>query len=210
MPCPPREKDIIIVQPNPNPKLPQRRSIRLRHWDYASPGAYFVTVCTYEHKSLLGRVADVDVLLNAFGLAVRHCLCRIPDHFPQATIDEFVVMPNHVHTIVMLNELGHNASGQGAGSSTHTCAPTATGFGKPIPESLATIVRSVKSAATRKINALRGTPGGKVWQRGYYDRVIRDEDELDNIRRYMADNPRRWEHDRENLQQLLSRMRKNR
>ena len=140
--------------------------------------------------------------------------CRIPSDLQCETIYvEFQIislLPNHLHAIVMLNELGENANGQDPGSSSQICNATSTRFGKPVPGSLATIVRSVKSAAARHISRLVGTPGGKVWQRGYYDRIIRDEDELDKIRRYVVDNPWRWESDRENLEQLFRRMRQNR
>jgi REP-associated tyrosine transposase len=111
----------------------------------------------------------------------------IPKHFDTALVDEFIVMPNHVHGIVMIRDVGARHA-----------VPVSRRFGKPAAGSLAAIVGSFKSATTRRINELRQTPGISVWQRNYYEHVVRGDDSLDRIREYITSNPARWDVDREN------------
>jgi putative transposase len=109
----------------------------------------------------------------------------LPQHYPNAQLDAFVAMPNHVHGIILLNH--------------RRLADVGTGF-KPAPtHGLPEIVRAFKTFSSRAINAVRGTPGQPVWQRSYYDRIIRDEEEMARIQQYILDNPRKWANDRENL-----------
>lgn len=150
-----------------------RKTIRLRCFDYSTPGAYLVTICTHHRQPLLGQCRDDEVRLTAAGAAVETCWSRIPVHFA-VELDMFVVMPNHVHGILVLVRAGH--------------APP-----------LQTVVGSFKSAATREVNQLRETPGTSVWQRGYHDHVIRDECDLQRVREYIATNPARWSCDPENV-----------
>jgi len=185
-----------------------RRSIRLKGYDYTQPGAYFVTICTRDREPLLGRVVDGHMVLNACGEMVRACWREIPDHFPHVALDAFVVMPNHVHGILwIVGDVGarhavplHNAEPM----------PNQEQFGKPVPGSIPTIIRAFKSAVTRRINEHRGTPGAPVWQRNYYEHIIRTtvgahgRSPLDAIRRYIAENPLRWYLDGENPDALGS------
>lgn len=106
---------------------------------------------------------------------------EIPEHFENSEFDYFVIMPNHMHGIVIPG-----------GTSTACRADTTESFGKPVPGSLPTIIRSYKSAVTKRINEPRSTPGKYVWQRNYYERVIRNEKELYNIRKYILQNPQKW------------------
>ena len=122
--------------------------------------------------------------LNDAGLAVAECWQAIPDHFPHAELDEFVVMPNHLHGVIVIDRRG-----------TACRAQVEESFGRPIAGSLATIIRSFKSAVTKRINQLRDNPGAPVWQRNFYERVIRDEQELNGIRHYIACNPGKWAED---------------
>ena len=121
---------------------------------------------------------------SAYGEIVRKCCEEIPLHFPRAQVDTCVIMPNHLHVIVVLHE-GDQLGGGEKGEASEQ-------FGKPVAGSISTIIRSLKSAVTRPINEMRGTPGEKVWQRGYYDHVIRDASELNRYRRYVQQNPLRW------------------
>jgi len=167
----------------------QRRSIRLPQFDYTQPGTYSVTICTQPDAPLFGQIADATVRLNSYGEVVDECWRQIPNHNPLVQLDAFVVMPNHLHGIVVLVQ---DAPGRGT-----TCRAPTERFGQPVPGSLPTLIRSFKSAAARTINELRGRPGGRVWQRGYYERVIRNERELSAVRRYIVYNPLRWELDPE-------------
>lgn len=167
-----------------NPDIHHRRSVRLRDYDYSGDGAYFVTICVAGRECLFGEAAGGVVRLNDAGLVVAECWQAIPDHFPQVELDEFVVMPNHLHGII-IND----------GRGTACRAQIEESFGGPVAGSLATIIRSFKSAVTKRINTLRDNPGVPVWQRNYYERVIRHDRELDGIRQYIADNPAKWETD---------------
>ena len=164
--------------------------MRLRGYDYAQPVAYFVTVCTQDRVCLLGEVVDGRMRLSRFGRVVLECWADITRHFPGVNVDLHVVMPNHLHGI---RAIAH------PGRGTACRSPTATeAFGRPSPNSIPTVVRSFKSAATRRSNIVRETPGESVWQRSYYERVIRNEEELNAVRQYILDNPAKWQEDADN------------
>jgi len=175
---------------------PNRRSIRLRGYDYTYPGAYFVTLCTLGRACLFGDVVDGKMRLNAAGRIVRQCWQQIPTHFPNAALDDFVVMPNHVHGIIVLTDT-NVVGATHASPQPHENASPARPHG-PQRRSVASIVGSFKSAVARRINALRDTPGASFWQRNYYEHIIRDDESLNRIRQYILDNPMRWAMDREN------------
>ena len=179
----------------------RRRSIRLPGWDYAGAGAYFVTVCTHERLCLFGAVVDGEMRLNEWGEIVQEEWFRSADIRWEIVLhrDEFVVMPNHVHGIIWIVDDDTVVGAQ------RRCAPTTTqravGGITPtnvIPGSLGAIVRSFKSAVTKRINALRGVPGAPVWQRNYYEHIIRDEEELGHIHEYIRTNPACWQTDENN------------
>jgi REP element-mobilizing transposase RayT len=191
----------------------RRRSPRLPGYDYARPGGYFITICTFGREPLLGQVVDDDILLNAFGEVVETCWNHLPDHYPHIQLDAFVVMPNHIHGIVFLvdNDVGQsdqepNASTDvGAGLRPARPIPTKSEAALPSPSSikhpskptssrhpLPETVRAFKSFSSRRINESRGSPGAPVWQRSFYEHIIRDEDELYRIRKYIVNNPIRW------------------
>ena len=165
-----------------------RKSIRLKEWDYTEPGAYFVTICTHRREHLFGRVVDGVMELNELGEIVRACWDELPTHFPRVELDAFVVMPNHVHGIIVI--MADDIVGATHASPLHPRGPA--------PHSLGAIVGSFKSAVTRRINILRGTPGARVWQRNYWEHIIRNERVLNAIRRYIVYNPDRWTWDRYN------------
>lgn len=175
-----------------DPEKHHRRSIRLRHYDYRAPGSYFVTICTYQRLCLFGDVVNGKMRLNAFGEAVNDCWQAIPQHFSQVSGDAFVVMPNHVHGIVVISG---GMVGEGRAMPCPDRDDRIREFGKPIAGSLPTIVGSFKSAATKHINQIRGAKGSPVWQRNYYEHIIRDDAALANIRRYIRNNPAVWHED---------------
>ncbi len=173
-------------------KRHHRRSIRLRGYDYTQPGAYFVTICTHNREPLFGQVEDGRMALNAFGRIVWEEWFRTAQVRPYVELfeDEFVVMPNHIHGIIWI-------VGKPVGA-TRRVAPTDGHPRGPAPGSLGAIIVQFKSIVTKRINALRGTPGVPVWQRNYYEHIIRNERALRAIRRYIIENPRRWHLDRYN------------
>ena len=170
-----------------------RHSIRLKDYDYSRAGAYFVTICTKDRECLFGDICDNNLHYNDHGQIAYEFWSKIPEHFSNAELDGFIVMPNHIHGIVVIGD-------DGRGLACH--APTNRKFAKPISNSLSTIIGSFKSAVTKQINQIRGTPGISVWQRNYYEHIIRNEDDLNKIRQYIADNPLEWDTDENNLVNL--------
>ena len=177
-----------------DPERHHRRSIRLKGYDYTQPGAYFVTICTYDRRCLFGRIVDGAMRLNLFGKIVRDEWFKTSQVRQNVVLypHEFVVMPNHIHGIIRI--VGNLVGAQ------RRCAPTCRI--NVTPGSLGAIVRAFKSATTRRINQIRNTLGQPVWQRDYYEHIIRNEDELDRIRGYIVDNPPRWHLDRENPERV--------
>lgn len=147
-----------------------RRSIRLREYDYARPGAYFVTICARERTCLLGDVTKGVMILNSYGQVVESCWQALPLHFSHVQGDAFVIMPNHVHGIIVLRR------GEAFAANASPLQGTKSG-------SLGAIVQNFKSVTTRRINQMRGMLGTPFWQRNYYEHIIRNEDEWNEIRR---------------------------
>jgi REP element-mobilizing transposase RayT len=170
---------------------PGRRSIRLPAYDYTRLGSYFVTICARDGECLFGKIIKNRMALSEMGQIVADCWHQIPAHFPHVELDVFVVMPNHVHGILMIVRATHASPlPQTQTSSLRPCGPR--------KGSLGAIVGSFKSAVTRHINQSRNTSGNSVWQRNYYEHAIRNEIALNRIRDYIQTNPTRWALDREN------------
>ncbi len=186
-----------------------RRSIRLKGYDYTQPGAYFITICTRERAHLFGHVVDGLLELSPYGAIVREEWFKTAIVRPYVRLydDEFVVMPNHVHGIIWIvgDAVGTTdvvTLGRGA-AALRPCnhddhGMTSDAATNVAPRSLGAIIRGFKSAVTKRINIARQSPGGVVWQRNYYERIIRNDRALHAIRRYIAQNPRRWHWDRYN------------
>ena len=178
---------------NFSPLRKNRRSIRLKGYDYSRCGAYFVTICTLNRKCLFGDVVDGLMQLNDAGRMVQKCWCAIPDHFPHAQLDQFVVMPNHVHGIIMIT----NTTGAIVGAKNFSPLRDAS-RSRPCGTSrtIGSIVRGFKIGVTKWMR--KHTNVNDVWQRNYWERIIRNDDELRCIREYIVNNPMKWHLDREN------------
>ena len=168
---------------------PGRQSKRLKGYDYRSYGAYFVTVCVQNRRCLFGSVSDDSMLLSRNGRIAQRCWLDTPNHFQYTTLDQYVVMPNHFHGIVWISIRALLEA---------TIKPNVTPPAGFLKDSLSSVIASFKSAVTRTANRLSGESGRSCWQRGFVDHVIRDDDELQVIRQYIMDNPRKWKIDREN------------
>jgi REP element-mobilizing transposase RayT len=175
---------------NYNPELHQRRSIRLKGYDYSEIGAYYVTICTWRRECLLGNIVDRIVHLNEYGTIINKEWSQTEIIRSTVEVDRYIIMPNHFHGILVINN--------GDGRGTLQRAPTFEQFGKPTSNSIPTIIRLFKSTTTKQINQLRNTPEMPVWQRNYYEHVIRNKDELNRIREYIVNNPLQWEKDENN------------
>jgi len=168
-------------------KTNRRRSIRLPEFDYARYGPFFVTLCVENRNCIFGTVADGQMQLKRYGEIIEEEWIRTAEIRRETSFDAYVVMPNHFHGIVsVLNTEADRLGRVGA----HSRAPL-----RRQSRSLGAMIAQFKATTTRRINALRGTPGATIWQRNYYEHVIRDERDLERIRNYIAANPARWEED---------------
>ncbi len=170
-----------------DPALYHRRSVRLPGYDYARPGAYFVTICACGRECLFGEALDGRVVLNDAGRIAAEAWTWLEERYGHVRLDKWIVMPNHMHGIIMIIDPVHRRGGS-------RTAPKNAAGRKP----LGRLIGAYKTVSTKRINEARGTPGVRVWQRNYYEHVIRDDDELVRIREYIVNNPARWDLDREN------------
>ena len=209
-----------------NSEMHHRRSIRLKEYDYASVGAYFVTVCTQNRECLLGNIYNGGMVLNEAGKMVADWWLKLPEKFPVIVLGEFVIMPDHFHGIIILNDIGRR--GDTLCSPAFDTGPPAFDAGSPaddqiqnqgecrqnqgehkvrpygtLENTLGRIMQELKSFTTNAY--IRGVKDnnwspfpGRLWQRNYYERVIRNESEMASISEYIALNPMRWSEDKEN------------
>jgi putative transposase len=178
-------------------------STRLKGWDYAADGWYFVTICTRGRECFFGKIVDQRMRLSKIGDIALRFWEDIPNHSVNAGLDAFVIMPNHLHGIITIKAPdGSTITGKNGGPGTHShgCRDVACNVSTtdesgrltdpPKPGSLGAIVRSYKSAVTRwcRMNGYTSF----AWQPRFYDHVIRDGVALQNVRRYILDNPAKW------------------
>lgn len=163
-----------------------RRSIRLRGYDYRRPGAYFVTIAAHRGARIFGSIVGEAMQLNEAGGIVQAAWDALPTHFPSVSTDAFVVMPDHLHGIVIIGSPTRRTDVARRDGDVRPGAGL-----KPAP-TLTEIIRALKTFSARRINAMRGVVGVPVWQRNYYEHIIRDTESLHRIRQYIIDNPRRW------------------
>jgi REP element-mobilizing transposase RayT len=212
-----------------NPARHHRRSIRLRDYDYSQVGAYFVTVCTHNRTCLFGDVVDGEMVTNDAGRIVQAIWKALPLHYPGVALDEFVIMPKHVHGIIVLDSgvgaqfiappdadgsegainrapttdivLDSGVGAQfiaplGSGGAINRALTTDALSASDRPPTLGDIVRGFKARSTRLLRRDRGYQ--RVWQRNYYEHVLRDKGSLSRVREYISNNPLHWAFDREN------------
>ena len=154
--------------------LPQRKIIRLKDYDYSQAGYYFVTIYTHNRQNLLCDIIDhANVKFTDIGLQVKNSILNIPSIFTSVYIELYVIMPNHLHIIVVINGTG--------------------GHGTP---PLQDIIGRFKSFTTYEYNKMNKTKDKLLWQRNFYDHIIRNEQELQSIREYIINNPAKWQEDK--------------
>lgn len=156
-------------------------SARLTDYDYSQNGAYFITICTHNRLNLFGKLQNDTMELNTFGLIVNECWNNLPNHYSNIILDEFIIMPNHIHGILRIQ--------------TEQYLTTTGKYDTTKNHGLSEIVRALKSFSSRRINEMRKTNIPNIWQPRFYDRVIRNERELHIIRNYIRTNPVDWEKD---------------
>ena len=178
-----------------NPEIHHRRSIRLKDYDYTQEGAYFITICTKDKQCIFGDIKQGEMKLNLLGTIADECWQEIPQHFPHINLDVFVIMPNHIHGILWIVK-------------TIPKEDKTRDYGKMIPGSIPTVIRSYKSIVTKKINIICHQKGiSSVWQRNFYEHINRNETSLEEIRKYIINNPLNWDNDDENTGQNIQEQR---
>jgi putative transposase len=180
-----------------------RKSIRLKEYDYSQPGTYFVTLCTEGRMCVFGDVVDGRMVLNETGEIVQSDWDDLPVHYPHARLDAFQIMPNHIHGIIILVDEAAVGAGPGGRPTSGEHPDAQPRRPAPVGEEvqrhrISEIIRSFKAYTTIRINKRRHTPGVRIWQRNYYERIVRNTEELDAIRAYVYNNPMAWDKDREN------------
>jgi REP element-mobilizing transposase RayT len=182
-----------------DPEKHHRRSIRLKDCNYSQPGAYFVTLCTYKRQCWFGEIENDRMYLNQIGKIVANEWLRTAEIRSNFQLDEWIIMPNHLHGIVIIvDRLNSNTDIVGADNANVLGARNAPLQQKP--NSLSSFIAGFKSAVTKQINLLRNNQDFPIWQRNYYESIIRDEKGLTAIREYIFNNPRQWQNDPDNLQ----------
>jgi len=171
---------------------PNRQSIRMPEYDYSQAGAYFVTLCTHERVCHFGEIVQAQMRLSLAGQAAQRAWLRLPEFFHRVKLDEFAVMPNHVHAILWIIDKEGLHSMQGRNEED---AATPEDWHGTESGSLGAIIQNYKSVVSRKIRGLSKNRFGEVWQRNYWERVVRNERELQAFRKYIIDNPAQWELD---------------
>jgi putative transposase len=159
-----------------DPEIHHRRSIRLKGYDYSQPGSYFVTICTEGKEHLFGQVVEGEMHRNELGDCVARCWKWLAQQYPYIDLDEWIIMPNHLHGIIVIADR--------AGASRTAKRKT-----------LGRLVGAFKTVSTADSNELRGAPTHPLWQRDFYDHIIRNDDELNKIREYIRTNPLQWASD---------------
>ena len=184
-----------------DPQKHHRRSIRLPGYDYSQAGAYYITIVTHQRDCLFGKIENEKMILSDLGKIADECWRAIPDHFPLVELGAYVVMPNHVHGIIVITDNGRGAAllrpytGPDENQNSHKINVK--------PGSLGAIVRSYKSAVSYRIHKEHNATG--IWQRNYYEHIIRDEKDLQNKTDYIDANPMLWNEDENNPQYVQSK-----
>jgi REP element-mobilizing transposase RayT len=182
-----------------NPDIHHRRSIRLKGYDYSRAGMYFVTICAQDRKCFFGSISGEKMSLNKAGRLIQEIWDAIPEHYSGVTVDEFVVMPNHVHGIIVISPMDIK-------QSLEIREPQGNGIGQPqgvaptIYLSLPDVVHRFKTLTTKQYaDGVRQHEWpqvpGKLRQRNYWEHIVRNESELTSIREYIQHNPAQWKSD---------------
>jgi len=176
-----------------DPYKHHRRSIRLKGYDYSQPGWYFITICTNNREMLFGKIIGGKMELNAGGNIVKKYWRDIPNHYPDVALDEYVIMPNHVHGIINIGENDNNDRMENVRAKDFSPLQKNNKLHSP-SKTIGSIIRGFKIGVTKWFR--KNTDVYNVWQRNYYERIIRNELELNRIRKYIMENPLKWYDDK--------------
>jgi putative transposase len=181
-----------------NSKKHQRKSIRLSEYDYSFPNWYYITICTYERRNLFGKINNDKLILNKLGKVVEEEWIKTKEIRKYVDLDYFVIMPNHLHGIIIIEQsiedvgATRRVAQNKEDRAIQRIAPTKKTL---ISNSLGSIIGQFKSKVTKRLREISGNSDLKIWQRNYYEHIIRNEIDLQNIRKYITLNPLKWEID---------------
>jgi putative transposase len=189
-----------------NPERHHRRSIRLRGYDYSKGGVYVVTILTANREHLFGEIVDAEMQYSDYGMIAAREWEKSAVIRAEIDLDAWIIMPNHVHGIVVLTEDEQSIRVREQVYEMEPAAiEDAQGRRGTMNKSLSSFVQGYKAAVTTRINTLRQVRGEPVWQRNYYERIVRDADEYNRFRKYIINNPAYWERDKENRNRVKMR-----
>jgi putative transposase len=181
------------VCPDDRMSYHERRSVRLKNYDYRSSALYFITICTKDRIKIFGEIKNGQVILNKYGISARQEWIKTAQIRANVELDAFIIMPDHIHGIIAIRNLKVDPDRGMAGHAPLTYSISVNRrFGHPIKKSLASIIGSYKASVSREINKLRQTPGQSVWHRNFYEHIIRNEKELYAVRKYIMNNPKKY------------------
>jgi len=182
------------------------KSNRLENYNYSENWWYFITICTKDRQKYFGEIIDGEMILNEYWRIVEKYYYEIPDHFDYVIIDEIVIMPNHIHFVIFINKdvgiINRDVAVLHLYNDDNNLEKEYFSKISPKKWSIWTIIRSFKSICTKEINKIQNNIFF-AWQKNYYDRIIRNEDELNRIRKYIFENPLKWELEKDNEQWIF-------
>ena len=181
-----------------------RKNIRLKDFDYSNDGYYFVSVVSYKRKNIFGEIIDGEMNLNQAGKIVEKTWQNIPMHFTNTSCEIFVVMPNHIHGIIDINNDQIVEARHASPLRSKNLKSQSVKSDGVKPQSLGAIIGSFKSAVTKQLHQTKIINQEKIWQRNYYEHIIRDEHDHQQIADYILSNPFNWEYDHENPENIES------
>ncbi len=179
-----------------NPEIHHRKSIRLKDYDYSSEGLYFITICAYQMEHLFGKIVDDKMILNSAGLIVEKEINKTNEIRKNTKIEKYVIVPNHIHLIMEILETGFSNGKPLQETKMNKnvgCLPVANP-NKLRPNTVSSIVNQIKSKITKEVS--KNTNIYAVWQRNYYDNIIRNEKVYLKVLEYIENNPIRWDEDK--------------
>jgi len=186
-----------------DPKIHHRKSLRLKNYDYSQAGLYFITICIQNRLHLFGEIVDDAMALNDAGLMIDKIWHEIPNNFANTQLNEFVIMPNHIHGIIKISVGAPLVGAQNSGNAKNKTGQTQTGQPQGIAPTVGDIAGAFKSLTTNqyikmvKKNILPPFDK-KLWQRNYWEHIIRNDNEYQRIAQYITDNPQKWALDKLN------------
>ncbi len=174
-------------------------SARLQNWDYGWNGIYFITICTEGRDNYFGKMTEMVIELSEIGLFAQQSWFEIPTHFPFVDLDAFVVMPNHIHGILIIDKTDDRENNPDLNldkefeSANNDIAPGQNRFRNPGRDNISSVIGSYKSAVSKKARPINSCFG---WQTRFYDHIVQSDREFGRIRQYIEDNPVNWGKDK--------------